>query len=249
MSSNQPSSAKRALVTGASSGIGAATALALVSAGFEVHGAARREDLLATLTGVTSHHLDVTNNSSVEALAAQFETLDVLVANAGGAFDAEEVGNADLASWEKTYDVNVLGTVRTIKAFLPALIASGNGHIVIMGSTAGRVAYENGGSYAAAKHALAAVAGTLRLELNGQPVRVSEIAPGMVKTDEFAVTRFGGDKAKAAKVYQGVEKPLTAEDIAEIVKWSVTLPAHVNIDLLVVRPVAQAAQHKVHRKA
>ncbi len=248
MSSNQTPPLKRALVTGASSGIGAATALALLSAGFEVHGAARREERLEELTGVQGHHLDVTSDASVEALATQFETLDVLVANAGGAFDADEVGNANLASWEKAYEVNVLGTVRTIKAFLPALIASGNGHIVIMGSTAGRIAYENGGSYAAAKHALAAVAGTLRLELNGQPVRVSEIAPGMVKTDEFAVTRFGGDKEKAAKVYQGVEKPLTAEDIAEIVKWSVTLPAHVNIDLLVVRPVAQAAQHKVHRK-
>ncbi|MEI6250870.1 MAG: SDR family NAD(P)-dependent oxidoreductase [Actinomycetes bacterium] len=248
MSSNQTPPLKRALITGASSGIGAATALALLSAGFEVHGAARREERLEALTGVQGHHLDVTSDASVEALATQFETLDVLVANAGGAFDADEVGNANLASWEKAYEVNVLGTVRTIKAFLPALIASGNGHIVIMGSTAGRIAYENGGSYAAAKHALAAVAGTLRLELNGQPVRVSEIAPGMVKTDEFAVTRFGGDKEKAAKVYQGVEKPLTAEDIAEIVKWSVTLPAHVNIDLLVVRPVAQAAQHKVHRK-
>jgi NADP-dependent 3-hydroxy acid dehydrogenase YdfG len=247
MSSN-PSS-RRALVTGASSGIGAATALALFSAGYEVHGAARREDRLADLSGVIGHHLDVTSDISVEDLAAQFETLDVLVANAGGAFDAEEVSNATLASWEKAYDVNVLGTVRTIKAFLPALIASGNGHIVIMGSTAGRVVYENGGSYAAAKHALAAVAGTLRLELNGLPVRISEIAPGMVKTDEFAVTRFGGDKEKAAKVYQGVEKPLTAEDIADIVKWTVTLPAHVNIDLLVVRPLAQAAQHKVHRKA
>ena len=248
MSSNQTPPLKRALVTGASSGIGAATALAILSAGFEVHGAARREERLEELTGVQGHHLDVTSDASVEALATQFETLDVLVANAGGAFDADEVGNANLASWEKAYEVKVLGTVRTIKAFLPALIASGNGHIVIMGSTAGRIAYENGGSYAAAKHALAAVAGTLRLELNGQPVRVSEIAPGMVKTDEFAVTRFGGDKEKAAKVYQGVEKPLTAEDIAEIVKWSVTLPAHVNIDLLVVRPVAQAAQHKVHRK-
>jgi len=248
MSSNQTPPVKRALVTGASSGIGAATALALLAAGFEVHGAARREERLEELTGVQGHHLDVTSDASVEALATQFETLDVLVANAGGAFDADEVGNANLASWEKAYEVNVLGTVRTIKAFLPALIASGNGHIVIMGSTAGRIAYENGGSYVAAKHALAAVAGTLRLELNGQPVRVSEIAPGMVKTDEFAVTRFGGDKEKAAKVYQGVEKPLTAEDIAEIVKWSVTLPAHVNIDLLVVRPVAQAAQHKVHRK-
>ena len=247
MSSNP--SARSVVVTGASSGIGAATALALVAAGFEVHGAARREDRLADLSGVIGHHLDVTSDISVEDLAAQFKTLDVLVANAGGAFDAEEVGNASLAFWEKAYDVNVLGTVRTIKAFLPALIASGNGHIVIMGSTAGRVVYENGGSYAAAKHALAAVAGTLRLELNGLPVRISEIAPGMVKTDEFAVTRFGGDKEKAAKVYQGVEKPLTAEDIADIVKWTVTLPAHVNIDLLVVRPLAQAAQHKVHRKA
>ena len=136
---------------------------------------------------------------------------------------------------------------RIPNALLPRLMASGRGLVVLMGSTAGRVAYENGGSYVAAKHAVAAIAGTLRLELCGQPVRVTEIAPGMVRTDEFAVTRFGGDTARAAAVYEGVAEPLTADDIAETVAWVATLPSHVNIDLMVVRPVAQAAQHKVHR--
>jgi NADP-dependent 3-hydroxy acid dehydrogenase YdfG len=130
---------------------------------------------------------------------------------------------------------------------IPLMKQHGEGHIVLMSSTAGRIAYENGGTYAAAKHAVAAIAGTLRLELNGHPIRVTELAPGMVMTDEFAVTRFAGDKTKAAKVYEGVEKPLTDADIAETIRWAVMLPSHINIDLLVVRPVAQAAQHKVHR--
>ncbi len=147
------------------------------------------------------------------------------------------------------YDVNVLGTLRVTQALLPALVASGAGHVVLMGSTAGRVVYEGGGGYTGAKHALAALAGTLRLELSGQPVRVTEIAPGMVKTDEFALVRFDGDAAKAAAVYAGVAEPLIADDIADCVAWCVTRPPHVDIDLLVVRPLAQAAQHKVHRVA
>jgi NADP-dependent 3-hydroxy acid dehydrogenase YdfG len=145
------------------------------------------------------------------------------------------------------YEVNVLGTVRVTKALLPALEASGAGTIVIISSTAGLVVYEGGGGYTAAKHAETAVAETLRLELCGRPVRVVEIDPGMVKTDEFSLTRFGGDADKAAAVYQGVAEPLVAEDIAECVAWSATLPHHVNIDRMVVRPLAQAAQHKVHR--
>ncbi len=242
-----------AVVTGASSGIGAATARALAREGYRVIAAARRVDRLAALAAedprIEARALDVTDPASVAALAASLadEDLTVLVANAGGAFDAAAVADADLDAWSRAYEVNVLGAVRTVQSLLPRLIASGRGLVVLMGSTAGRIAYENGGSYVAAKHAVAAVAGTLRLELCGQPVRVTEIAPGMVRTDEFAVNRFGGDAERAAAVYAGVAEPLTADDVAATVAWVATLPAHVNIDLLVVRPVAQAAQHKVHR--
>ncbi len=242
-----------AVITGASSGIGAATALALADAGYEVLACARRTDLLAEVAArherITPWPLDVTDQSSVDALAAQLATAEVtaLVANAGGAFDALPVADADLESWQRTYDVNVLGAVRVVRALLPRLIASGRGLIVIMGSTAGHIAYEGGGSYAAAKHAEAALAGTLRLELCGEPVRVTEIAPGMVRTDEFAVKRFGGDADRAAAVYAGVAEPLVAADVADAVAWVATRPSHVNIDHLVMRPVAQAAQHKVHR--
>lgn len=242
-----------AVVTGASSGIGAATARALAARGFRVIAAARRTELLADLQAaeplIEPWALDVTDQDSVDRLAARVagEDVTVLVANAGGAFDAATIADSDLDSWERTMEVNVLGTVRTVRALLPSLIESGRGLVVLMGSTAGRIAYENGGSYAAAKHAVAAIAGTLRLELSGLPVRVSELAPGMVRTDEFARNRFGGDVEKAAKVYEGVAEPLTADDVAESVAWIATLPAHVNIDLMVIRPVAQAAQHKVHR--
>jgi len=248
-----PSDRGTAVVTGASSGIGAATALALAAEGFRVIAAARRVDRLRDLAGqddrIVPWALDVTDQESVDALAAALaaEDVTVLVANAGGALDAHAIADADLASWQRSHEVNVLGTVRTVKAILPHLMSSGRGLIVLMGSTAGRIAYENGGSYAAAKHAVAAIAGTLRLELCGEPVRVTEIAPGMVRTDEFAANRFGGDLAKAAAVYAGVAEPLMAEDVARTVAWVATLPHHVNIDLMVVRPLAQAAQHKVHR--
>lgn len=241
---------KTAVVTGASSGIGAATVRRLRAEGFEVIAGARRRDRLDALaeeTGAQPVTLDVTDDASVAALAALVgDSLSVLVSNAGGAFGAEPVASADVADWEAMYAVNVLGTLRVTQALLPALIA-GRGHVVLMGSTAGRVVYEGGGGYTAAKHAIAALAGTLRLELSGQPVRVTEIAPGMVRTEEFAVVRFRGDTAAAAKVYEGVAEPLTADDIADCVAWCVTRPAHVDVDLLVVRPLAQAAQHKVHR--
>ena len=244
---------KYAVVTGASSGIGAATAKALAGEGYQVIAAARRTDMLADLAKsndrIHAWELDVTDQSSVDALAEHLadKSVNVLVANAGGAFDGTTVADADVESWIKAYDVNVIGALRSIKAIIPALIKSGEGTIVLMGSTAGRIVYENGGSYTAAKHAVAALAETLRLELAGEPVRVVELAPGMVKTDEFAVNRFAGDATKAAKVYEGVDAPLTAEDVAESIRWSVTLPDHFNVDSMVIRPVAQAANHKVHR--
>jgi NADP-dependent 3-hydroxy acid dehydrogenase YdfG len=239
-----------AVVTGASSGIGEATARRLVHEGYDVVIAARRRDRLDALAaeiGARALTLDVTSDESVAAFAAEVASCHVLVNNAGGAFGMDPVSEADLEDWRLMLDVNVLGVVRVTKALLPKLVESGQGHIVVMSSTAGRIVYEGGGGYTAAKHAATAVAETLRLELNGLPVRVSEIAPGMVATPEFSVTRFGGDAEKAASVYRGVEHPLTAEDIADCVAWCVTRPPHVDIDLIVVKPLAQAAQHKVHR--
>jgi NADP-dependent 3-hydroxy acid dehydrogenase YdfG len=241
-----------AIVTGASSGIGAATARALANSGYDVVACSRRTDRLDALAAenaaITAHHLDITDQKSVDQLVSDLSDrkVSILINNAGGAFDAASVLNSDPDVWSKTYDLNVVGTVRMVKAFTPAMEKLGHGHIVIISSTAGHVAYENGGSYVAAKHAETALARTLRLELNGLPIRVTEIAPGMVKTEEFAKVRFG-DAARAAKVYEGVSAPLTAEDVAEAIRWSVTLPEHFNVDSLVIRPVAQAANHKVHR--
>lgn len=247
---------KLAVVTGASSGIGAATARALAAAGYRVVLAARRKErveaLAAELTAAgheaEARPLDVTDRGSVDALAASLDRCDVLVSNAGGAFGADQVAEADPEHWRAMFEVNVLGTLNVTQALLPKLRQSGDGTVVVMSSTAGFVAYEGGGGYVAAKHAEHALAGTLRLELCGDPVRVIEIAPGMVRTDEFALNRFHGDASKAAAVYQGVAEPLLAEDVADTVAWAVTRPSHVNIDLLVVRPRAQAAQHKVHRE-
>jgi NADP-dependent 3-hydroxy acid dehydrogenase YdfG len=182
------------------------------------------------------------------AFARDLDRCDVLVNNAGGALGIEYVADADPADWRQMYEANVLGTLHMTQALLPHLIASGDGTIVVLSSTAAFISYEGGAGYAAAKHAEHAIAGTLRLELSGQPVRVIEIAPGMVRTDEFALNRFRGDADKAAAVYAGVREPLTAEDIADTIIWSVTRPAHVNVDLLVIRPRAQAAQHKVYRE-
>ena len=245
------STPRTAVVTGASSGIGAATARALAAAGFHVFCAARRTDRIEALAaeiGGTAVVCDVTSAESVAALAARVgERLDVLVNNAGGAFGAGPVAQADTDDWRRMYDVNVIGLMQVTRALLPALVASGAGVILNVGSTAGRVAYEGGGGYTAAKHGTKVVTETLRLELYDQPVRVCEIAPGMVKTDEFALVRFEGDAERAEAVYAGVPEPLTAEDVADAITWMVTRPPHVNIDELVIRPRAQAAQHKVHR--
>jgi NADP-dependent 3-hydroxy acid dehydrogenase YdfG len=240
-------------VTGASSGIGAATARRLVHEGFDVVAGARRTDRLAALhdelgDALCPFELDVTSADSVAALAAGVSEATVLVNNAGGAFGMDPIAVADPDDWRAMYEVNVLGALRVTQALLPALVASGRGHVVVMGSTAGRIVYEGGGGYTAAKHGAAALAETLRLELSGQPVRVTEIAPGMVRTDEFAIKRFRGDAEKAAAVYAGVAEPLTADDIADCVAWCVTRPPHVDVDLLVVKPLAQAAQHKVDRR-
>ena len=244
-----------AVVTGASSGIGAASARRLVAEGFHVVAAARRVDRLEALVkevgDATAVECDVTDDASVAGLAETVAglggSLTLLVNNAGGArgIDPVESGSAD--DWQWMYDVNVLGTLRVTQALLPALVASGNGTIVTIGSTAAFTPYEGGGGYTAAKHAQTALVGTLRLELSGKPVRVMEIDPGMVRTDEFSVKRLGS-KEKADAVYAGVKYPLTAEDIADCVAWVATRPHHVNIDRLVVRPLAQAAQHKVHRE-
>ena len=208
----------------------------------------RLNELAAENSAITAHHLDITDQESVDQLVSDLadRKVSVLVNCAGGAFDASSVLDSDPAVWSKTYDLNVVGTVRMVKAFTPAMQKHGHGHIVIISSTAGHTAYENGGSYVAAKHAETSLARTLRLELNGLPIRVTEIAPGMVKTEEFSTIRFG-DADRAAKVYEGVDAPLMAEDVAEAIRWSVTLPEHFNVDSLVIRPVAQAANHKVHR--
>jgi NADP-dependent 3-hydroxy acid dehydrogenase YdfG len=246
-----PATGRTAVVTGASSGIGAATAARLAAEGFDVVLGARRLDRLTSLAesiGGRAVQLDVTDPSSVAEFAGALDRVDVLVNNAGGAFDASPVEDADLDSWARTYDVNVLGTVRVTKALLPALRASGAGDVVFVGSTAGLISYEGGASYTAAKHGVHTLAETLRLELNGEPVRVIEIAPGMVRTEEFTTKRLGSADAAEA-VYRGVREPLVAEDIADCIAWVATRPHHVNIDLMVVRPLAQAAQHKVAREA
>ena len=238
-------------MTGASSGIGAATARHLAAVGFHVFCAARREDRVAALAeeiGGTAVRCDVTSADEVARLAETVgQRLDVLVNNAGGAFGAAPVAESDPDDWRRMYEVNVIGLMQVTRALLPALVASGAGVILNVGSTAGRIAYEGGAGYTAAKHGTQVVSETLRLELWDQPVRVCEIAPGMVRTDEFAMVRFDGDREKAEAVYAGVAEPLTADDIADAITWMVTRPAHVNIDELVIRPRAQAAQHKVHR--
>ena len=247
----------RAVVTGASSGIGAATARRLAAEGFEVVAVARRADRLAGLVAditdaggsATAVACDITDDAAVAELArAAGPVLDLLVNNAGGARGTDPVADGRVEDWRWMYEVNVLGTLRVTQALLPALVASGAGTIVTVGSTAGFTVYEGGSGYSAAKHAQNALVGTLRLELAGRPVRVIEIDPGMVRTEEFSLNRFG-DPARADAVYAGVAEPLVADDIADCVAWCATRPQHVNVDRLVVRPLAQAAQHKVHREA
>jgi NADP-dependent 3-hydroxy acid dehydrogenase YdfG len=245
-----------AVVTGASSGIGAAAARRLADAGYRVVLTARRAERIAELAEElkrAGHEaepqvLDVTDRAAVDAFAARLERCDVLINNAGGALGLDSVAEADPADWRTMYEVNVLGVLHMTQALLPALVASGAGTVLVVSSTAGLGTYEGGGGYVAAKHGAHVLAGTLRLEIVGRPVRVIEIAPGMVRTEEFALTRFGGDEERAAKVYEGVAEPLTADDVADTIAWAVTRPPHVNVDLLVLRPRAQASNTKVHRE-
>ncbi len=242
---------RTAVVTGASSGIGEATARRLAAEGFEVVAAARRrerlDELAAEVPGIRPVTLDVTSQESVDELAASLERCDVLVNNAGGAIGLEPVASGKVADWQRMYDVNVIGTLRMTQALLPRLIESGDGVLLMLTSVAGLVSYEGGGGYNAAKHAQTSMTEVLRLELVGQPVRIVEVAPGMVHTEEFSLNRFRGDSAAAGRVYEGVPGPLSADDVADAIAWCVTRPPHVNIDRLVIRPRAQAAQHKVHR--
>lgn len=238
-----------AVVTGASSGIGEATARRLAAEGFSVVVGARRQDRLQKVAadiGGRALPLDVTDPESVRAFAAEVPRCNVLVNNAGGALGLAPVVEADEEQWRWMYDANVLGVVRVTNALLPALEASGDGHVVIVGSVAGLWTYPGGAGYTAAKHAVRAVRETLRIELLGRPVRVTEVDPGMVET-EFSLVRFGGDAQRAAAVYEGVT-PLTADDVADCIAWSVTRPSHVNIDQVVVMPRDQAGPRDVYRQ-
>lgn len=244
---------KRAVVTGASSGIGAAAVRALRNYGWDVVAVARREDRLEALaaeTGAQAIAADVTDSESVARMADEVLAtggVDAVINNAGGAWGVDSVAAGKLGDWEAMYNVNVLGALRVTQAFLPALRASGEGSVLMLTSTAALASYEGGGGYCAAKSAEQALAETLRLEEAENNVRVIEILPGMVKTEEFSLNRLG-DKEAADKVYAGVEKPLTAEDVADVMAYSLNLPHHINLDKVVLRPVAQAANHKVIRR-
>jgi NADP-dependent 3-hydroxy acid dehydrogenase YdfG len=239
---------RSALVTGASSGIGAATVRSLAAAGFDVVAAARRVERceeIAREVGGRALRLDVTDDDSVAEVARALPALDLLINNAGGAFGLEPVAEADEEHWRRMYETNVMGVMRVTRALLPALERSGNGHIVVMGSVSGVEVYPGGGGYTAAKHAAHAVTQTLRLELLGKPIRVTEVAPGLVET-EFALVRFDGDAEKAAKVYEDTT-PLSAEDVADAIAYVVTRPSHVDIDYLAIKPRDQATARDVHR--
>ena len=236
-------------MTGASSGIGAATVRSLAAAGFEVVAAARRLERceeVAREVGGRALRLDVADPDSVAELAESLPEVSVVVNNAGGALGLEPVAEANEEFWRQMYETNVLGVVRVTKTLLPALERSGDGHIVVIGSVAGVEVYPGGGGYTAAKHAANAVARTLRLELLGKPIRVSEVAPGMVET-EFSLVRFEGDRERADKVYDGTT-PLSAEDVADAIVYVVTRPSHVDVDYLSIKPTDQATARDVHRR-
>jgi NADP-dependent 3-hydroxy acid dehydrogenase YdfG len=240
-----------AVVTGASSGIGAATARRLAAEGFDVVLAARREDRLRALADEIGDRArvqvtDVTDSDSVAALAASVPECAVMVANAGGALGLEPITDFDERQWRWMWDANVLGTARTIRALLPQLIGSGDGRIAVVTSIAGHQTYPGGAGYTSAKHAAAAVVDTLRVELLGQPVRVTEIAPGLVET-EFSTVRFGGDAERAAAVYEGL-RPLTGEDVADAIVYAVTRPWYFTVARMDLLPRAQAGARDTFRE-
>ncbi|WP_211878756.1 SDR family oxidoreductase [Pseudarthrobacter albicanus] len=250
---NKATVAKAAVVTGASTGIGEATVRALRTEGWTVFAVARRADRLEALaaqTGAVAVPADVTEDADVARLLDEVTRaggIDTLINIAGGARGADKVGDAKTEDWEWMFQVNVLGTMKLTRAFLPMLRACGEGTVLNLTSSAGLAAYETGGGYNAAKFAQHAVTGALRLEEAEHNVRVIEVAPGLVQTEEFALNRLGSEEA-AAKVYQGVEKPLTPADVAEVVRYAVAAPHHVNLDQIVIRPVAQASNYKLIRK-
>lgn len=245
---------KHAVVTGASTGIGEATVRKLRSEGWQVVAVARRADRLERLAGETGALVfaaDITKDDDVAALAVfvgENGGLDTLINIAGGARGADTVGSANNDDWEWMFQANVMGTLKMTKAFLPALRAHRRGTVLNLTSTAGLVAYEGGAGYNAAKFAQHALTNALRLEEVENNLRVIEVAPGLVHTEEFALNRLGGDQAAAEKVYAGVAEPLTADDVAGVVSYAVGLPHHINLDQIVIRPVAQAANHKLIRK-
>ena len=252
--STQEPSRLTVVVTGASSGIGRATARRLVEEGWHVLAVARREDRLEELaaeTGCEVLAVDITADDSVDRLVARARELfgsglNAVVHVAGGALGVETAAEADLEKWQRMYDINVLGTVRVTRALLPALRESGRGDLLFVTSVAGHEAYPGGSGYNAAKAGEHMLANALRLELNGERIRVIEIAPGMVRTEEFSLVRLG-DQDAADAVYDGVEQPLTAEDCADVISYALNAPHHVNLDLVMVRPLAQAAAHRVAR--
>ena len=253
MTENFPATFQHAVVTGASSGIGEATVRTLRAAGWHVIAVARRAgrlEKLAAETGALTFAADVTKDDDVAALVtfvADNGGLDTLINVAGGARGADRVAQTHNEDWEWMFQVNVMGTMKMTRAFLPALRVHRRGTVLNLTSTAGLAAYEGGAGYNAAKFAQNAITNALRLEEVENNLRVIEVAPGLVQTEEFALNRLGGDKEAADKVYQGVAEPLTAGDVADVVVYAVGLPHHVNLDQIVVRPVAQAANHKLIR--
>lgn len=248
---------RRAVVTGASSGIGAATVRALRASGWDVVGVARREDRLAALvaeTGATAVACDLTDGTAVAALISELEAtgpVHALVQIAGGARGTDRVEDGSIDDWQWMYDVNVLATQRLVAGLLPLLrraaAADGHADTLFVTSTAAQVAYAGGGGYNAAKAAQSMLVHALRLELNGEPIRVAEVAPGLVHTEEFTLNRLGGDTVAAEAVYSGVDSPLVAEDVADVIAYALNAPRHVNLDLITMRPVAQSANHLLAR--
>ncbi|MEV4735605.1 MULTISPECIES: SDR family oxidoreductase [unclassified Microbacterium] len=248
---------RRAVVTGASSGIGEATVRALRARGWDVVGVARREERLAALvaeTGASAIACDLTNEAAVAALVEELDAtgpVHALVQVAGGARGTDRVEDGSIADWQWMFDANVLATQRLVAGLLPLLrraaAADGHADTLFVTSTAAQVAYPGGAGYNAAKAAESMLVHALRLELNGEPIRVAEVAPGLVHTEEFTLNRLGGDKAAAEAVYSGVEAPLLAEDVADVIGYALEAPGHVNLDLITMRPVAQSANHLLAR--